>query len=75
MDEQRQDYQLEPIYSSSVLIQNVAVKTYRERWTIETSGGRESGRSVLAAQQDDDDLYAKFPRFIYCLILVSDSVS
>ena len=29
--------------------------TYREWWTIETSGGRWSGRSVLAARHDDDD--------------------
>ncbi len=54
MDEQRQDDQLEPIYNSSVLIQDVALKTYRERWTIEKGGGRGSGRSVLVAQHDDD---------------------
>ena len=44
MDEQRQDGHLEPIYNSSVLIQDVALKTYRERWTIETGGERGSGR-------------------------------
>ena len=49
MDEQRQDNQLEPIYNSSVPIQDVALKT------IETGGGRGSGRSVLAVQHDDDD--------------------
>ena len=48
MDEQRQDNQLEPIYSYSVLIQDVALKTYWERWVIETGGERVSGRSVLA---------------------------
>ena len=48
IDEQRQDYQLEPIYNSSVPIQDVALKTYRERWTMETGGRRGSGRSVLA---------------------------
>ena len=48
MDEQRQDDQLEIIYNSSVPIQDVALKTYRERWTIEKGGGRGSGRSVLA---------------------------
>ena len=55
MDEQRQDDQLEPIYNSSMLIQDVALKTYREQWTIETGGKRGSGRSVLAARHDDDD--------------------
>ena len=28
--------------------QDVALKTYREQWTIETGGGRGSGRFVLA---------------------------
>ena len=35
MDEQRQDDQLEATYNSTVSIQDVAMKTYRERWTIE----------------------------------------
>ena len=63
MDEQRQDGQLEPIYNSSVAIQDVTLKTSRKRWTIETDDERgrerererESGRSVLAARHDDDD--------------------
>ena len=55
LDEQRQDDQLEPIYNSSVPIQDVVLKTYRERWMIVTGGRRESGRSVLAARHDDDD--------------------
>ncbi len=54
MDDQRQDDQLESIYNSSVPIQDVAWKTSRERWTIEKSGGRGSGRSVLAARHDND---------------------
>ena len=49
MDEQRQDDQLEATYNSSVPIQDVALKTYRKRWTIEKGGERESGRSVLMA--------------------------
>ena len=49
MDEQRQDDQLEPIYNNSVPIQAVALKTDRERWSIETGGERRSWRSVLAA--------------------------
>ena len=36
MDEQRQDDQLEPTYSSSVPIQDLTMKTSRKRWTIET---------------------------------------
>ena len=40
MDEQRQDDLLETIYNSSVPIQDVALKTYRERWTIGTGGRR-----------------------------------
>ena len=60
MDERRQDDQLERTYNSSVPIQNVALRTYRERWTIERSGGRGSGRSVLAARHDDYDLSKTF---------------
>ena len=40
-------------------IQDIALKTYRERWTIEKEGGRGTGRSVLVARHDDDgdDMY------------------
>ena len=64
MDEQRQYVQVEPIHNSSVPIQDVALKTCWERWTIETGGERGPGRSVLAvwhaaapaaAAADDDD--------------------
>ena len=55
IDEQRQDDQLEPIYNSSVPIQDVALKACRERWMIETGGEKGSGRSVLVARHDDDD--------------------
>ena len=54
MDEQRQDDQQEPTYNSFVPIQDVALKTYRKRWTIEGDGRRGSGRSVLMARHDDD---------------------
>ena len=36
-----------------VPIQDVALKTYRKRWTIEKGGGKGSGRSLLMARQDD----------------------
>ena len=52
---QKQDDQLEPLWNSSVQIQDVALKTSRERWTIEKGDERESGRSELAAWHDDDD--------------------
>ena len=55
MDEQKPDDQLEPIYNSSVPMQDVALKTDWERWTIESGGERGSGRSVLAVQHDGDD--------------------
>ena len=55
MDEQRQEDQLEPIYNSSVQIQDVALKTSQEQWTIERGVERGSGTSVLAAEHDDDD--------------------
>ena len=54
MDEQKQDDQLEPI-NSSVPIQDIALKTSREQWTIETGGERGWGRSMLTAWHDDDD--------------------
>ena len=55
MDEQKWDNQLEPIYNSSVPIQDVALKTCLERWLIEKGGRRRSVRSVLATRHDDDD--------------------
>ena len=54
MDEQKQDDQLEPTYNTSSPIQDVVLKTYRERWTIEKGGERGSGRSALVKWHDDD---------------------
>ena len=54
MDEQRQDDQLGPTYNSSVLIQDVALKTYRKQWTIEKVW-KGSGISVLVVWHDEDD--------------------
>ena len=56
MDEQRQDNQLEPIYNSSVPIQDITLKTW-EQWIIETGSERGSGRSMLAANHVDDYIY------------------
>ena len=55
MDEQRQDDQLEPIYNSSLPIQDVVLNTYQEQWTIEKGGDRGSGKSMLAARHGDDE--------------------
>ena len=55
MAEQKRDDQLEPTYSSSVSIRDVAPRTCQKRWTMGRCGERESGLSVLAEQHDDDD--------------------
>ena len=55
MGKQKQDDQLEPIYNSSVPIQDVALKTYQEQWMMEIGDERGSGSSMLAAQHDDDE--------------------
>ena len=55
MDEQRQDAQLEPTYSSSVPIRGVALRIGRKQWTIGRCCERGSGISMLIARHDDDD--------------------
>ena len=50
MDEQRQNDQVQPTYSSSVPIRDLALKTCRKRWMIERVGKRGSGISVLMVQ-------------------------
>ena len=54
MAKQKQDDQLEPTYSSSVGIRDVALRTCQKRWTIGRSGERGSGISMLVAQHHDD---------------------
>ena len=49
MDKQSQYDQLEPIYNSSVPIQDITWKTSQEQWTIGMGGERGPGRSLLAA--------------------------
>ena len=55
MAKQKQDDQLEITYSGYVRIRDVALKTWRRRWTIGRSGERGSGLSVLVARHDDDN--------------------
>ena len=55
MDKQRKDDQLEPTYSSSVPIRDVALKTCQKQWTVEKGGEKGSGISVQMARLDDDD--------------------
>ena len=47
MDEQRQEDQFKPTYSSSVPIQDVALKTCWKQWMIGRGGERGSGISML----------------------------
>ena len=49
IDEQIQEEQLEPTYNSFVMLQDVALKNYSKRWTIEKGGERGSGGSTLMA--------------------------
>ena len=81
MDEQRQDDQLEPTYYSSVLIQDVALKTNEKQWMIEKGGGTGSGLSMLMAWRDDDfqdlfkmscSIFVSFPFIIFfkCFVKV-----
>ncbi len=55
VDKQRQDDQLEPTYSNSVLIWDVTLRNFQKQWTIEKSGERGSGISVLMVRHDDND--------------------
>ena len=47
MNKQKQDDYLEPIYNSSVPIQDIALKTYGERWT-DKDGWRDRGMEIRA---------------------------
>ena len=71
MAEQKQDDQLEPTYSSSVRIRDVALRTNQKWWTIGMSGERGSGISVLAAQDDnddDDDISKGLKKLVKCFL-------
>ena len=61
MDKQRQNDQLEPTYSSSFPIRDVALKTCWKQWTIGRGGERGSGISMLMAQLDDDEIGPSLP--------------
>ena len=70
-DEQELDDQLEPIYNSSVLILDVAWKTHRTQWTIETSSERGSEKPVLVQRhEDEDDIYAIYASYAKIVMTV-----
>ena len=53
MDEKRQDVQLEPTYSGSVPILDVALRTCQKQWMIGRGGERGSEISMLIVWHDD----------------------
>ena len=55
MDEQRQDIQFKPTYSSSVPIWDVVLRICQKQWARGRCDENVSGISVLIAQYDDDD--------------------
>ena len=55
MDEQRQEIQLEPTYSNSVPIRNVALRICRKQWTIGRCVERGFVITALVVRDDDDD--------------------
>ena len=82
MTEQKQDDQLKPSYSCSIMIRDVALMTYQKRWTIGRSGARRSGISMLVAHDEDDDdgyicvcvcvcAYIYISHFLNCLMSVA----
>ena len=52
---QKQGDQHEHTFSSYVRIRDVALGTYRKRWTIGRGGEKGSGIYELVARHDDDD--------------------
>ena len=64
MGEQRQDDQLEPTYSSSVPIRDVALKTCQKQWTIEKGDEKGSGISMLMVRHDDA-IFILYPQIQY----------
>ena len=71
-NEQVLDDYLKLIYNRSVWTQDVVERTYRMRWTIETTGVRESRKSVRSARHDDDyddgDIYTYIYLYTYMYI-------
>ena len=55
MDEQKQDVQLEPTYSGSVPIQDVALRINRKQSTLGRCDEGGSRISMLIARHDDDN--------------------
>ena len=72
IDEQMQDDQLEPTYSSPVPIRDITLKTCRKQWTISRGGGKVFGISVLMERRNDGDddsfnsLFFSASHYWYC---------
>ena len=62
-DEQGLVNQFDPINNCFVLIQDIAWKTCRERWTIETSGLRRPGKSAPVGRHHDYDNNTKKKKY------------
>ena len=74
MAEEKQDDQHEHIYSSSVSILDIALKTCQWLWTIGRSGERGSGIFVLAARHDDEEVVKiSADKYIWYLLRVAKS--
>ena len=56
-DEQKQDDQLEPTYSSSVSIRDVVLNTSQKQWTIGMGGEKGSEIPMLITRHDGDDIW------------------
>ena len=57
MDEQRLDDLLVSVYSCSVQIRGVALKTCQKQWTIVKGDRKRSGISVVKLRHDDHDYF------------------
>ena len=62
MADLKQGDHLPPIFVCSVRIRDIGLMTRQVRWTIERSGGRGSGISVLLGRHDDDVFLIGPPR-------------
>ena len=70
MNEQRQEVQFEPTYSSSPTIRGVVLRICRKQWVIGRGGEIRSRISVLIARHHDDNDDMLIYIYIYIYIFV-----